>query len=473
MVINAVLRIVVLATLARLLAPHDFGVITAAMVAIDFSMQFTEMGLSQALIQRRDIDRRHIAAAISSSLVLGMLFAALYYSLAQILASFFGISELYDVVRVLCILLLLNAIKAPGMAILQRSLSFRHIFGLEIGAYVFGYALVAVSCALAGFGYWSLIAGTVCEALLTVIAVIGFGRRSLSIGFDRAAFGDLWRFGAAQTVSSLAGYFVVSGDKFIVGRYLGTSDLGVYGRAYQLMSIPNHLFSQAIGRVLFPAMARAQQRPERIGAVYEAILHLTLVCLVPAMTVGLLFPDEIVQVLLGDQWRDASGPLQVLLGISVVRLASKIGYVSIKAMGVITALTWISVLHAILVVGLSWLAVGSGITMVAFAIGVAAAVDCMAATYLVCRVCKVGLRRLVAGVIPIVIGGALLTVILLVTREMLEYAQASSILRLLAAGFVSALVSTVGVWFFGQRILGGEARAIIRDFGQMVAARSR
>ena len=51
----AVLKIAVLVVLTRLLSPADFGVVAAALVVIDFSFNFSQLGLGHALVQRSSL----------------------------------------------------------------------------------------------------------------------------------------------------------------------------------------------------------------------------------------------------------------------------------------------------------------------------------------------------------------------------------------------------------------------------------
>src|SRR5690606_20766492 len=59
--VRAVLKVVFLALLARLLTPADFGVLGAAMVVVWLSMLATSLGVGPALVQRSELEERHIA----------------------------------------------------------------------------------------------------------------------------------------------------------------------------------------------------------------------------------------------------------------------------------------------------------------------------------------------------------------------------------------------------------------------------
>ena len=47
------------------------------------------------------------------------------------------------------------------------------------------------------------------------------------------------RFGGTVTLNGLVVYIAYNFDKFLLGRFWGADALGLYGRAYQLINIPN------------------------------------------------------------------------------------------------------------------------------------------------------------------------------------------------------------------------------------------
>src|SRR5574341_458557 len=70
------LQLVVLAVLARLLTPADFGVVSAALVVTGLSAILSQLGLGPALVQRPTLERRHIDTAFTFSFLFGLLLGA-------------------------------------------------------------------------------------------------------------------------------------------------------------------------------------------------------------------------------------------------------------------------------------------------------------------------------------------------------------------------------------------------------------
>ena len=73
----------------------------------------------------------------------------------------------------------------------------------------------------------------------------------------------LW-YGGTITLNKMIVYFAYNVDKVLLGRFWGAEALGIYGRAYQLVSISTENLNSTLGLVAFPALSRVQQDPVRL-----------------------------------------------------------------------------------------------------------------------------------------------------------------------------------------------------------------
>src|SRR5689334_5268650 len=69
---QAAIKTLVLAALARMLAPADFGLANAAAVVVALCDIFAQLGVAPALVQREQIDERDVATAWVASVLLGI-----------------------------------------------------------------------------------------------------------------------------------------------------------------------------------------------------------------------------------------------------------------------------------------------------------------------------------------------------------------------------------------------------------------
>ena len=72
-----IISLVVTAILSRLLTPEDFGVIAIATVIINFFNIFTEIGLSPAIIQNKELSSKEISELFSFTVWTGIFISLL------------------------------------------------------------------------------------------------------------------------------------------------------------------------------------------------------------------------------------------------------------------------------------------------------------------------------------------------------------------------------------------------------------
>jgi teichuronic acid exporter len=120
-----VLKVAVLVLLTRLLSPADFGVIGAALVVIGFSLNFSQLGLGPALVQRPVLEPRHVSTAFYTSTGFGILVTAIIWLTAPQISQFFRMDHLTPVVRALALVFPISGISTVAENLLQRELRFR------------------------------------------------------------------------------------------------------------------------------------------------------------------------------------------------------------------------------------------------------------------------------------------------------------------------------------------------------------
>ena len=171
----AVMRLGVLILLTRLLAPADFGVVSAAMVFITFSFNFSQLGMGPALVQRPALEARHTSTAFFASAALGVLVAGVVWAAAPIIARFFHMDELVPVVRALAFVFPIAGLSVAPESLLQREMRFRLLANRDVLAYGLGYGVVGVALALLGYGVWALVVAQLTQAVLRTAILLHSG----------------------------------------------------------------------------------------------------------------------------------------------------------------------------------------------------------------------------------------------------------------------------------------------------------
>jgi len=362
----AILQLVILGILARLLVPSDFGVIAAAEVVIGFSAIVSQLGLGPALVQRAELEDRHIETAFSASVVLGLLLGAIIWFGAGLAAQFLHMPAMVPVLHVLAWVFPLQGLQTVASSLRSRELRFRWLANLDVVTYAIGYGVIGVTTALLHWGVWALVAAQMAQTLLKTIVLLTQYPPRFRHFADRAAFGDLMYFGGGFTMARIANYVALNGDDMTVGRFLGPTALGYYGRAYALMSAPAYGFGTVLDAVLFPAMARVQDDAKRLATAYRrGVALIALLVLMPSMAIVLLAP-ELILVALGPQWMPVVAPFRILGVGMLFRTSYKMSDSITRSTGAVYRRAWRQLAYAGLVLLGAWIGQHWGIAGVAW-----------------------------------------------------------------------------------------------------------
>jgi PST family polysaccharide transporter len=454
-------RLVVLAVLARLLSPLEFGLVAAATTMVVFFDDFAELGIGPAIIQRATLEMRHIRTGFTTTVALSLLFAAAIALGADLLARFYQSPELVPVLVALAWILPLGALAVIPEALLRRDLRLRQLAQVELIAYVVGQGGVGITMAAAGLGVWSLVGGTLAREGLKAGLLLYRRPFPLWPQFQWQAFRELFSFGSGSMLSGIFNYLAVQGDNLIVGRWLGLAPLGLYTRAFSLMTSSTRLITTQANQVLFPAMARVQSEPERLQQAYRRSAAVLALIALPATAVLFVLAPEVIRVLLGPGWAQAIWPFRVL----VLGLFFRFGYQAsnslLQARGDIYAVAWRQAIYAALVLSGAWVGQNWGLTGVAAGVLLAVAVHYALAIQLTLRLVALPWREFVRLHVPAVLAALTLGLAVLGAVIVLRYLGASLAVTLAAAGGTAGLLY-LALWrLYPQRMLGPEGAWLV------------
>lgn len=305
----------------RLLDPGDYGLLAMATIVIGFIALFSELGLGVALVQARDVSTEAARVACAVIVGLNLAVALLLVLLAPAIAAWFGAPDLAAVIVVLTAELIIGSLGAVPHAMLERQLRFREI-SIALMAGTLCGAACTLAAALLGFGVWSLVAGTLVQAAVRTVFVIGY-HGSVVWPLVSRGFGPvlpLANFSAHVVGARALWYWYAQSDQVILGRLLHAALLGYYSVAAQLAMLPVGKAMDTINKVALPVLAQLRGEPERLRQWYRDLLALIAVYAIGVCWTLAAVAGEFVMLVLGDKWNDAATPLAWLAAIAPLRM---------------------------------------------------------------------------------------------------------------------------------------------------------
>lgn len=298
--------------LARLLAPVDFGVMAAAFMVIGLSQVLWEAGMGKALIQWQGPVEPAANVAFWINIALGCLVAALLLLGAGPVAHhLFRDARIEAVLQVMTLHVLLGAASSVHGALLQKDMRFRPLFWVRL-ATVGLPALASIPLAMAGLGYWALVAGSITGQAVQALLLATMSTWRPARRFDT---------GIARRMMSFAGWVAVSGlllwsflwlDAFIVGLYLGSHHLGLYNTASQVTGMVFALLFAPVAPVLYSHLSRMGQERERIAAAASKVIKTAVMVALPAGIVLASVAQPLADAVLGPRWEGVGFVIAVL-----------------------------------------------------------------------------------------------------------------------------------------------------------------
>jgi len=367
------LQLIFMAFLARFLSPEEYGVQAIAMVVVSFASLITDAGLGKALIQKSEISDEQISTVFYSSIALGVGSALGVGLFAGLIADFFDERMLEEVVPIIALIFVLKSFSVVPESLAIRNMNFKPIALRNIVSYFLSYAGIAIPMAYLGFGVWSLVIPVLAQEAIKSIMLLSLVRHSKNINlFSINALKPLVGFGGGVTVSGIFNKLAINVDSILVGKFLGTDALGVYGRGYKLMQLPAGLFGTVISSTLLPAFSSIQKDKVRLARIQYRMLSLTALALMPLSCLIFFISDDAVLILLGAGWDRVGVILQWMSLAIYFRVSYKICGEILKSLGYISNLVLAQMVYTAFVVIAC--IIGKGFGLQGVALGVTGAI---------------------------------------------------------------------------------------------------
>ena len=150
------INFVVFVTMAKLLGPELYGLLSMAAVFIVLAEALVRESVSEYLIAAHDPAEEDYNATFWLTAALGLLLALVLWAGAGAIAALYGHDIVAGLIRGLSITVLLIAFTAVPVAILRREFNFRILSLRAIAGVIVGGA-VGIGMALSGWGVWSFV----------------------------------------------------------------------------------------------------------------------------------------------------------------------------------------------------------------------------------------------------------------------------------------------------------------------------
>jgi O-antigen/teichoic acid export membrane protein len=313
---------------------------------------------------------------------------------------------------------------------------------------------------VAGWGLWAVVAQQLAVAVASTVLLWACTGWRPRLRFSCTALREMAGFSANVFGTRILFYADRNVDNLLIGRFLGASALGLYAVAYNLMLVPLERIAGPLQQVFYPAVARLQRQPERMGLAWIRATRLIGAITTPAMLGVMVTAPDLVRVVLGTRWEGAVPVVQVLAWVGLHQSLARLNSSVLQA----ADRTSLMLRYAIVTVIADVIAFGVGAHwgILGIAVAYAVATTAIAPLYFQLAASSVGLTAFgfLRAMSPMLQASALTGLVALGTRELLLGAGAGPAVRLVVVAAVGALVAPAFVALRARPVLDDALRVL-------------
>lgn len=297
--------------LARLLTPHDFGLVGLAYAAGAIPNILRQSGMPQILVRKQRSFARWATAAFWMEIALGLAAGLLMLLAAPYAAMAFHAPKLLPIMEIIAPGVAITALFAVPTARLLKDMRFRELAVIGFGYNVVAMVLSIVLAAL-GWGVYSFViplpvVGALRAVALWMAAPTSIGLRPRFHRWPQLAAQSSLLMGAVvfQTISRIA-------EMSCLRAFAPVAIVGDYFFASNLSTQISQVFSTNVASVLYPALNSIENQTDRQTNAFLRAANLVAMVGMPLCVLESLLARPVLTLVYGNKWQMAIMPLELL-----------------------------------------------------------------------------------------------------------------------------------------------------------------
>lgn len=307
-----------LAILARILTPTQFGAFGIANLVLSFLEIITETGVNIFLIQKKEDITDYINSAWIVSIIRGIVISIAIIISAPFIVNFFNSPESYPIILLISLVPLIRGFINPSIVKIHKDIQFQKEFYLRSFLFLID-ALVVIIVAFITKSAESFAWGLIVSAVLEVMLSFVYFKPTPRLDFESVKVKHIIRRGSWVTLTGIFSYGADNGDNIFVGKMMGTNYLGIYQNAYKISTLPITEITDSVNKVMFPVYTKFSDDKARLLKAFGKVTGVTSLLALVLGAVIFLFAEQIVLIILGQNWILAIPVVKVLALYGILR----------------------------------------------------------------------------------------------------------------------------------------------------------
>ena len=295
----------VMLVIARILSPADYGLVGMLSIFMAIAQCLIDSGFSNALIRKIDRTEEDNNTVFYFNIVVSVALYGILFGIAPWVAEFYKEPILTDLMRVLCITLIVNSLAVVQRADYTSRLDFKTQARASFTAAIIS-GLVGIYLATHGYGVWTIVGQQLTNAGVDTLLLWILGKWRPKLIYSWKSFHELFGYGSKLMASALLDTTYNNIYPLVIGRIFSAQTLGFYTRAQHFAQLPSSNVTGIIQRVTFPVLSKLQNDDERLQKNYRKLLRMSAFIIFPMMSLLAAVSKPLVVILIGQKWEFCS-----------------------------------------------------------------------------------------------------------------------------------------------------------------------
>lgn len=318
--------------LARLLTPTEYGTVSLVTIFITISNVFVVNGFGTALIQKKRIDNIDYSTVLYFGIIFSLLVYIGLFLFAETISYFYNMPILIPILRVLAIKIPISSINSVQHAYVSRNMLFKKFFySTLIGTIISGF--VGVFMAYYGFGVWSLVGQELTNTIIDTVVLWFTVKWRPSFSFSFIKLKELFSYGWKLMIQGLLNTLYGNIRSLVIGKIYTADDLAFYTKGSRYPNLIAVNVDTAMGKALFPAMAREQHDYTKIKTIARQSTKICSYIMSPLLIGFAACAESFTLLILTEKWMPMVPFLRIICVCLLLRAAQTSTLQAIKATG--------------------------------------------------------------------------------------------------------------------------------------------
>ena len=295
--------------LARLLSQEIFGIVASLTAITSMADMLADAGFNAYIVQHQfktDHERKGtLNICFWTNILIALVFFIVIILNQDVFSKLVGAEGYGNVLAVMAFVIPMVSVSSIEMAIMKKDLSFKSLGIIKITSKLIPF-VVTIPLALLGYGYWSLIIGSLTGEFAGMVLSLQFGKFIPSISYSVEYFKSIFSFSIWAYLESILEWLIANIAILVLANVYGVVALGIFKVAVNLVNQITSSIYALYSNVYKSAIAKEQNNLDGFYKMFLIFQKYASLFSIPLGVFVFIYRDLVTSLLLGNDWLEAS-----------------------------------------------------------------------------------------------------------------------------------------------------------------------